>query len=426
MFFRILTAYEILRKKMNKYNTTIKLLAVTTATLLLVPIVAQVPVPIVMAQSTQDDETALRVAKNKQYREEVTLLYEQVDQHLAKIAEYEEQKESAKSEQEKQDLEKKIQASLAEIARLEKRIEELQQLNWKLYEMDPELKERLLSAKKLLFDKYENPDSSTYVGDNAVEWVAADHLRRHINVFINPDKEAAEFAVPTETSVNGIPVVIDYGKEELISCVNNDNQDECDPLVGGISIADQNRVPDLNTLGYKAFVGTTEGFVMPRHSVDGVDSIIVQPGDDEDREVGSVLDICCSSPWGDMAFVDASEDIVNEIWRGSGTFFTIVDKTDGADGEHQLGTWVRKVGAATGQSLHEIDDWNSDLHYYRAELITGDVDNGDSGSPVFTGTSNVNLYGMTWGMSEGGGKKWIKYQPQDFIEEQIGAVPALE
>ena len=153
----------------SKYDMIIKLLAVTTAALLLIPLVAQTPAPIATAQSTQDDDTALRVAKNEQYLAEAGPAYEQVDKYLAKVTEYKKQKENAKSEQEKQDLDKKIQASLAEIDRLEKLIDKLQQLNWKLYEMDPELKERLLSAQKVLFDKYENTGSPTYVGDNSVE-----------------------------------------------------------------------------------------------------------------------------------------------------------------------------------------------------------------------------------------------------------------
>ena len=418
-----------LMTNISKYNATIKLLAVTAATLLLVPIVAQLPLPIVMAQSTQDDDTALRVAKNKQYGEEIVLAYEEVDLHLANIAEYKKQKENAKSEQEKQDLEKKIQASLAEIDRLEKRIDELQQLNWKLYEMEPELKERLLSAEKVLFDKYENPGSSTYVDDNAVEWVSTDHLRRHINVFINPDKEAAGFAVPTETSVYDIPVVIDYGKTQLISCVNNDNQDECDPLVGGISIADRNRVPlnSLNTLGYKAFRNGVEGFVMAGHSADGVGSNIVQPHTNANRIVGQVVAHCNSDPncSGDMAFVDTNMNIVNEIFSSTGTR-TIVDKTAGQD--QDLGTFVKKLGAATGGSVHEINDIDLSIGRIEAELISGDVGGGDSGLPVFTGTSNVNLYGMTFTIlaGPGGDPKWIRYHPQDYIEQQIGAVPSLD
>jgi hypothetical protein len=404
---------------------TIKLLGIATAALLLIPIIAQIPAPIATAQSTQDNDTALRVAKNEQYLAEAEAAYEQIDQHLAKVAEYEKQQENAKSEQEKQDLEKKIQASLAEIARLEKRIDELQQLNWKLYEMEPELKERLLSAEKVLFDKYENPGSSTYVDDNAVEWVSTDHLRRHINVFINPDKEAAGFAVPTETSVYDIPVVIDYGKTQLISCVNNDNQDECDPLVGGISIADQNSVPDLNTLGYKAFRNGVEGFVMAGHSAD-VGSDIVQPGDDANRIVGEVVENChtttnCS---GDMAFVDTNMDIVNEIWRGTGNFFTITDKTDCTN--QQLGTLVRKVGAASGQSLADITGKNQSCSIVSAKMrIATELIGGDSGSPVFTGASNVNLYGMIYAKSESSSGVWAKYIPQDYIEQQLGAAPSL-
>ena len=365
----------------------------------------------------------MRVAKNEQYLAEAGAAYEQVDKYLAKVTEYKKQKENAKSKQEKQDLDKKIQASLAEIDRLEKLIDELQQLNWKLYEMDPELKERLLSAQKVLFDKYENTGSPTYVGDNSVEWVSADHLRRHIVLFINPDK-ATGFAVPTETSVNGIPVVIDYGKIQLISCVNNDNQDECDPLVGGISIADSNRVPDLNTLGYKAFRNGVEGFVMAGHGADGVGSDIVQPGDDANRIVGEVVVHCNSDPncFGDMAFVDTNMDIVNEIF-GSTITRTIVDKTAGQN--QTLGTFVKKLGAATGGSLHEITYHYPGSTLILAKLINGYLGGGDSGSPVFTGTSNVNLYGMVYGKGESSSGIWAKYHPQDYIEQQIGAVPSL-
>jgi len=415
-------------KTSNKYDATIKMLGIVTATLLLIPIVAQTQSQIATAQSTPENDTALRVAKNKQYLAEAGTAYEQVDLHLAKVEEYKKQKENAKSEQEKQDLDKKIQASLAEIGRLEKRIDELQQLNWKLYEMEPELKERLLSAKEVLFDKYENPDSSTYVGDNAVEWVTADHLRRNILLLINPDKEASGFAVPTETSVNGIPVVKEYGKTQLLACVNNDNKAKCDPLVGGISIADKARVPDLNTLGYKATRGTTVGFVMAGHSTNGVNSQIVQPHNDANRIVGTVQVHCNSNPncSGDMAFVATSVNIVNQIWRGTGTFFNVVAKTDCAN--QQLGTLVRKVGAATGQSLADITDKNLNCSSVTAKMrIATELATGDSGSPVFTGTDNVNLYGMIWGMSQSADKTqtWARYHPQNYIQQQIGAIPSL-
>ena len=89
--------------------------------------------------------------------------------------------------------------------------------------MEPQLEKKLYSAEKVLLDKYINSDSTTYIGDNTVEMVFADLLRRNIVVLVNADKEAAGGVMPVETSVDGIPVTIEYGKTELISCVNNSN-----------------------------------------------------------------------------------------------------------------------------------------------------------------------------------------------------------
>lgn len=59
--------------------------------------------------------------------------------------------------------------------------------------------------------------------------------------------------------------------------------------------------------------------------------------------------------------------------------------------------------------------------------IATELANGDSGSPVFTGTSDANLYGMIFGKTQSadGTQVWARYLPQNYIQQQIGAIPSL-
>jgi hypothetical protein len=401
-------------KTNNKYDTRMKLLGIVTATLLLIPIVAQTQPQLATAQ---ENDTATRVAKNKQYLGEAQAAFEKIELEQNKIAEYQKQKNSSQNEQEKQDLEKKIQASLAEIDSFQKLIKELEQLNIKLFEVEPELKQRLYSAEKVFLDKYLDSSSISYVDDNPVELVFADLLRRSIVVMVNPDKMAAG-GMPIEVTVDSVPVIIEYGKVEDVSCTPDSRTGVCRPLIGGVSVAEQNTLT-LNTLGYKAYKGSLLGFVMAGHSAVGLDKVIVQPHNDATKSVGVVKEYRNGGiNDGDFAWVRTYTGIGvdNQIYQGSGVSnFNIVGKT--ADSSQTVGSWVTKSGAATGNTLGQVTSNSPNNNY---NLASNSISGGDSGSPIFSLTAgNANLYGM---IAKQAGS-YALYYPWDYINSQIGANP---
>lgn len=86
-----------------------------------------------------------------------------------------------------------------------------------MYQVEPELEQRLYAAQKLLMDKYVDPSSASYVGDNPVEVIEADLLTRSLVIVVNPDKVVHDGSnIPSETEVDGLPVRIEYGKTELV------------------------------------------------------------------------------------------------------------------------------------------------------------------------------------------------------------------
>ena len=160
---------------------------------------------------------------------------------------------------------------------------------------------------------------------------------------------------------------------------------------------------------------------MAGHSADGVGSVIVQPHDDATKRVGVVDARLLNGNTWDFAFIktDTGISVDNQIWRGSGNFFTITSKT--IDQQQQVGTLLRKVGAATGQTIGDLVSNSPNSNYNRASNYS---EAGDSGAPVFRGTgNNSDLYGMSYKRILFSGGIQALYFPWDYIRDQIGANP---
>lgn len=163
------------------------------------------------------DDAAIRVFKNKAIMEEAQALFAKQQEEYAKYAQYQSQLESSATSEERQELEMKMQTSLDEIDRIDTRLRQLERVNISLYRMEQELEQRLYAAEKLLIDKYTNPDSDSYIGENPVEVVEVDILSRSLVILVNPDRVDSDGGnVPDETEVDGFPVRIEYGKIELL------------------------------------------------------------------------------------------------------------------------------------------------------------------------------------------------------------------
>lgn len=171
----------------------------------------------VIVQQSILEDAAARVAKNKEIMAEAQSAFSKSMEEESKIFAYEEEKKNSSDELVIRDLNVKIQAGKAEIERLEKRLRELEQENIMLYQVEPALERRLYVAEKLLMDKYSDPSSGSYVGDNPVEWVHVDLLARTIVIMVNPDQVTPGGSnIPREAEIDGFPVNIEFGKFELI------------------------------------------------------------------------------------------------------------------------------------------------------------------------------------------------------------------
>jgi hypothetical protein len=295
----------------------------------------------------------------------------------------------------------------------------------KLYEIEPQLEKRLYAAEKLLMDKYTDVNSTSYVGDNPVDTVFADVLTRSIVLFVNPDKVVPGGSnLPTETAIDSFPVRVEYGKTEDISCVNNSRTEECRPLIGGISIREQSKIgtTPFDTLGYKATYNGNIGFVLAGHSAVANLKYIIQPYD-ENKVVGQVQRICWSDIDGcdgDFAWARAATGIsvYDDICMGQTACSGAYDiSSKRADSGQTLGTFVIKSGAASGNTLGEVNGNSPNSNYNTAKIP---VTFGDSGSPIFWESgSNADLFGVITAKL---GADYAKYWPQDYVETKIGAV----
>lgn len=173
--------------------------------------------PTAKSEFVVKDDAAIRGFKNRAIMAEAQELFAKQQEEYSKYAQYQSQLENTTTSEERQELEMKMQASLDEIDRIDARLKQLERVNISLYRMEPELEKRLYTAEKVLIDKYTNPDSDSYIGENAVEIVEVDILSRSLVILVNPDKvDSNGRNVPDETEIDGFPVRIEYGKVELL------------------------------------------------------------------------------------------------------------------------------------------------------------------------------------------------------------------
>ncbi|NWG36108.1 hypothetical protein [Nitrososphaera sp.] len=378
----------------------------------------------VSAQNTEEMDSATRVALNKKYLSEAREAWLQKTDEAEKITQYEDQKKDAVSEADRLALDAKIQESLAKIEQLSAQIQALEELNKKLYVMDPDLRSRLFAASNLLYNKYVNQSSTSYIGENPVEDVSPLLLTRTLEILVNPEKLAVDKSnLPEETEVDGFPVTIEYGTLQETSCVSG-RQSECRPLVAGISVADQSLAPDLNTMGYKAVRNGYVGFVIAGHTSTGVLANIVQPHNDSTKTVGVV--VVDDPNVLDAAFVKANPGITvtDDICAGTtscSTYYDAVSKRP--DSQQTEGTFIIKAGASGGSDLGEVSVNYPDRNNIKA-YVCGWA-GGDSGSTIFheSGGSGADIFGMMHLASPT--TCYVYYYPQDIIYSKIGANPAL-
>jgi hypothetical protein len=220
-------------------------------------------------------------------------------------------------------------------------------------------------------------------------------------------------------------------------------QDRIRPIVGGLQI---NFPGFLCTLGFNAVAGGQNSFITNSHCTStqgGVESTPYwQPLQSVDAtQIGTeVADptyfrrgVC---PNGRRCrYSDAAR-----VRYASGIPFTLgsIAKTTGAnnnsvqisgsfsingEGSAAVGQTVSKVGRTTGWTQGRVTATcvntgvqGSNIVQLCQTFVTAGVGSGDSGSPVFSGTSGVTLLGILWG---GSGNQFV-YSPIANIEQELG------
>lgn len=320
-------------------------------------------------------------------------------------------------------LQAQLDADKTQIDDMTKELKRLETLNIKSYQVDPETAKKFSAAENAIRAKY----LQSYSSDNPVQLVYANLKYRNIVVLLNSDlvkngkatingsiveldAKSLQMMEPTQD----IPVDIRYGKTQLASCTNVNLQ--CTPIEAGVSISATTATHTLNTLGYEATRSGSTGFVIARHTAQT--NTIVQPYTSS-NVIGTVT-ILGSDPC-DCAFVAVNQASVNKIFGQES--YTIQNKIPTS--QQTVGTWVYKQGAATGLTFGQIVT-NDPSYPYDLIASTGNVANGDSGSPVFAynAQNGIDLYGMVSSMSTDGTNYWIHYIPWDYIQGNIGAIPA--
>lgn len=327
-------------------------------------------------------------------------------------------------EQQIQNLEKSTALRNQLISEKFAEIDSLEILNKKLYKVDVKTKAKLNAAEELVFNKYLNSESPEFSENNAVIFAGSYFKDGNLRVIVSPsalDQQNISQDSITQELTNllrsaNLDVELDVQFHEItpITCSSRDTS--CSIFLAGISAAgDLNN--GLNTMGYKATQGTTVGFVMAKHSIDGDETSVVQPYDTTTVD-GTVKTVSGSSSNCDCAWIDSVPTMYNEIYKASNTAYTQNAKT--SDSSQTAGSWVYKSGARTAVTLGQITI--NPTGAGQVTVVDIYIGSGDSGSPVFTlSGDNANIYGMFIGATTGTPSlQSAYYQPQDFIASELG------
>jgi hypothetical protein len=204
-------------------------------------------------------------------------------------------------------------------------------------------------------------------------------------------------------------------------------RDRVRPLQGGLQI---NFPGYLCTYGFNATRGGVPGFVtnshcttkqggvestqywQPTQTVDGtvIGVETADPAYSKNKCPSSVKGKVCR--YSDSAFVklNVTDFALGQIAKTTGPNNGALDIsgsfTIGGKGTHKVGDTVNKVGRTSGWSQGKVSRTCVDTGVSGSNIVqlcqswvTATVMSGDSGSPVFSGTSSVLLQGILWGGS---------------------------
>lgn len=328
-------------------------------------------------------------------------------------------------------LQKELNTKTNDMLELAQEFQRLEQLNMDSYKVDPKTEKKFYNAVDVLYEQYLNTTSPTYIGDNPVSMITVDFQHKNLVVKFDPEQVADPKITYDKTPakiianirlVTDIPIDVGYEKVELIACTNR--LGVCDPINGGVQVADTTNILGNGTSGWKSTdTSGNIGFVTARHVSGGFGKTIEQPVNN--RNVGTVTFQCLLPTSGptigdtcDYAFVDLFNGIGisnTNIFKSSSTSWIITNKV--SDANQVVGTTVWKSGIGSSNTMGTITDNNPSKKYTLAQIF---VTNMDSGSPIFrqpsVNSNNVDLYGLVY--KKGGSLAY--YHPWDLVKSGLG------
>lgn len=296
---------------------------------------------------------------------------------------------------------------------------ELEQLNIKSYQTDPETREIFVNAVQKLQDKYLNQDSDTYVGENGIEDISFDSKQRQVIILLdisdkllgdNPTDEISAIVSDIQGTV-AVDVIVEFGKLTEITSHCPTRTSPCNPSKGGVQIERQNSGGSGSTMSFKATHPTFgAGFVIAGHEAIAENNNILQP------KLGTVFGTVkkMGSSTCDCAFVKlaSGKTVDNTIWAPEvGSTYPIGTRV--AQSAQIPGTILNLSGVGSGVKIGDIYDSGSTTGRVNISTITG-----DSGGPLYKPlvNGNADLYGEVTLQS---GTRTI-YEPWHHIKSDLG------
>lgn len=326
------------------------------------------------------------------------IIDEQIRENQKQITEdeLEIQKLGKNTSSEKSVIEQRISEKNTANEKLWKKVAQLEQLNIKSYQLDPETKSVFDKAEQNLIDKYLNKNSPIYVGTNGVQDISVNAKHREILVVLDISRELlsdssvneiASIVSEIKSTVSDVDVKVEFGKLTDVSCTQRTST--CNPSKGGVQIERQNSGGSGSTMAFKATHGTHgNGFVIAGHEGVAVNNNILQP---KSGTVFGTVKVMGGSTC-DCAFVKlaSGKTVDNTIWAPEvGSTYPIATRV--AQSAQQPGTFVNISGVGSGVKYGDIYSSGSDNVRVNIGVVTG-----DSGAPVYKplASGSADLYGM--------------------------------
>ena len=228
------------------------------------------------------------------------------------------------TDEERNALKTKLALLIAKEGALIEEIKKLEQQSIDSYKVDPQTELMLQNAADLLYQKYLNTESKSYVGENIVNLVMVDYQDKQLHVLVDEPairdvSGQSAPAIPDFEAEVSVRISVDYGSIEEIRCLSRTSN--CSPMVGGIEIAiDGQTSDDASTLGFKAVDrhGNT-GFVVAGHAVNVGDKVYQSAGGSHAGKVIREASSC------DCAFIKSAKGINGDIYKNHRQVYDIED-----------------------------------------------------------------------------------------------------